>query len=423
MTGLDDVLDEARALDEADPLRGWRDEFAHPRHPDSGDEVAYLCGHSLGLQPRPARAAVERVLDHWATLGVDGHFSGPEPWYRFDEPPAAHLEPVVGARPGEVAVAGTLTVDLHLLLASFYRPTPARRRVLVEATAFPSDRYAVDAQVAWHGFDPADAVVAVDDDEPGATTQRVLDVLAARGDEIALVLLGGVNYRSGELLDIERITAAARAAGCVVGWDLAHAAGNVPLQLHDWDVDFAAWCTYKYLNGGPGSVGAYFVHARHDDDPSFVRLAGWWGNEPDRRFAMDQERAFTPRRGAAGWKVSNPPVLALAAVRAALESFDAVGIDALRAKSVALTTSFAGWLRTIPGVRILTPDDPQARGAMLTLHLPGRASAVHEALGAAGVVGDLRAPDTIRLTPVPLYCGWEDAARAALALRHALAGS
>jgi kynureninase len=420
MTGLDDALEEARSLDAADPWRDRRDEYARPRHPGTGEPVAYLCGHSLGLQPRGARAAVERVLDHWAALGVDGHFSGAEPWYRFDEPPAARLEPIVGALPGEVAVAGTLTVNLHLLMASFYRPSARRRLVLVEAGAFPSDRYAVDAQVAWHGLDPADAVVAVPDDDPGTTTSRILDVIAARGDEIALVLLGGVNYRSGELLDIERITRAARAAGSVVGWDLAHAAGNVPLRLHDWDVDFAAWCTYKYLNGGPGSVGAYFVHRRHDDDPSLVRLAGWWGNDPDRRFAMDEERAFTPRPGAAGWKVSNPPVLALAAVRAALDSFAAVGIDALRAKSLALTASFAGWIDGLPGVRVLTPADPQCRGAMLTLHLPGRAAAVHEALGRAGVVGDLRAPDTIRLTPVPLYCGWEDAARAALALRAAL---
>jgi kynureninase len=280
-----------------------------------------------------------------------------------------------------------------------------------------SRRYAIDAHVAWHGLDPADTVVEVADRDPDvSTTERVLDVLARRGDEIALVLLGGVNYLSGELLDISRITAAAHAAGCVVGWDLAHAAGNVPLRLHDWDVDFAAWCTYKYLNGGPGSVGAYFVHARHDDDASLVRLAGWWGNDPDRRFAMDEERAFTPRRGAAGWKVSNPPVLALAPVRAALDMFAAVGMDALRAKSVALTASLAEWVAAIPGVRVLTPSDPDARGAMLTLHLPGRARQVHESLGRAGVVGDLRAPDTIRLTPVPLYTGWEDAARAALAL-------
>jgi kynureninase len=416
-------LDDARRLDADDPLRRWRDEFARPWHERTGRPVAYLCGHSLGLQPRTARAAVDRVLDVWAQHGVDGHFSGPEPWYRYDEPPAAFLGPIVGARPGEVAVAGTLTVDLHLLLASFYRPRPGRSRILVEANAFPSDRYAVDAQVAWHGLDPATEVLELGEGDPDAvdTATRVEELLASRGDEIALVLLGGVNYLTGELLDMARITRAARAAGCIVGWDLAHAAGNVPLQLHDWDVDFAAWCNYKYLNGGPGAVGGFFVHERHDDDPQLVRLAGWWGNDPDRRFAMDEERRFVPRRGAAGWKVSNPPVLALAPVRASLEMFATVGIDALRAKSLALTADFAGWLDDVPGVQVLTPPDPDARGAMLTLRIPGRARAVHEALGAAGVIGDLRAPDTVRLTPVPLYTGWEDAWRAAAALRDAMA--
>jgi kynureninase len=416
-------LAEARERDAADPLRHFRARFAVPVRPDGqgGDEqVVYLCGNSLGLMPLEAERRVREVLDAWGGLAVDGHFAGRTPWYRYDEPIEALQAPLVGAAHDEVALGNSLTVDLHLLLASFYRPSGRRTRIVIEGNAFPSDRYAVAAQAAWHGLEPATTVVEVDPDPDGRLPpERFEEVLDRIGDEVALVLLGGVNYLSGELLDLPRIVGAARSAGAVVGLDLAHAIGNVPLRLHDWDVDFAAWCTYKYLNSGPGAVAGWFVHRRHGSDPLVPRLAGWWGNDPDRRFAMTVERRFVPRPGAAGWKVSNPPILALAPVGASLELFAEAGLDALRAKSTALTGDLLALLDDLPGIRVLTPSDAAARGCQVSIRVPD-AARVHDALHAAGVVGDLRDPDVVRLSPAPLYNGWEDVWRAVVALRDAV---
>lgn len=395
-------LEDAQARDAADPLSALRAHFAFPRR--DGVETAYLCGHSLGLQPRGAREAVLESLDAWATRGVEGHFAGEHAWYRGDERPAALLAALVGARAEEVAVANALTVNLHLLMASFFRPRGKRRKILVEAAAFPSDRYAVTAQLAWHGLDPHDDLVVVPADDAGlVSTDAICAVIAAHADELALVLVGGVHYLTGEAIDIRRVVAAGHAAGAIVGIDLAHAAGNVELHLHDDDVDFAAWCTYKYLNAGPGAVGALFVHERHGASTELVRLAGWWGNDPDVRFAMDEQVDFVPAPGARGWKISNPPMVSVAALGGSLEVFAAAGMAALRRRSLALTGALEALLATVGGVDVVTPRDPARRGAMLTLRLHAPGAQLVAALSARGVIVDHRAPDIVRVAPAPLY--------------------
>jgi kynureninase len=391
--------DEAIALDAADELAGWRDEFAFP--PDC---VAYLCGNSLGLQPHRARAAVVEVLDHWEQRAVEGHFTEPGSWYRYDEPIAALQGGLVGAAPEELAVANTLSVNLHLLMASFYRPSGRRTKILIEPHTFPSDRYAVAAQAAWHGLDPTTTVVEIPTADPDRlTVADVTAVLDAHDGEIALALLGGVNYYTGQVLPMGELTVLLQAAGVVVGLDLAHAAGNVACDLSAWGVDFAAWCTYKYLNAGPGAVGGYFVHRRHVGDPALVRLAGWWGNDPERRFAMHDEAAFEPRASADGWKVSNPPMLALAPVGASLGLFDEVGLGALRAKSLGLTAYLARLLDSVDGVTSLTPTAPDERGCQISVRVPGDASDLCAALSKRGVIVDARDPDILRFAPAPFY--------------------
>jgi kynureninase len=417
------TLEEARSRDAADPLGHCRERFAVPvaagGHPSAGP-VAYLCGNSLGLMPRTAPAQVAQVLEDWATLAVDAHFEGDRPWFGYEEAAEALLAPLVGAAPCDVALGNALTVDLHLMMASFYRPTGRRRRILIEGHAFPSDRYAVAAQAAWHGLDPDDAVVEVAPDGDGRLRpELVAEAIGRYGDELALVLLGGVNYLTGEVLDVDPIIAAARAAGAIVGLDLAHAVGNVPCDLPGWDVDFAAWCTYKYLNGGPGSVAAWYVAARHGGDGDLPRLAGWWGNDPDRRFRMVSERRFAPRAGAAGWKVSNPSILGVAPLLSSLALFAEADPALLRSKSVALTGDLMALLDGVPGVRIVTPREPAARGCQVSIRVPNAAD-VHRRLHAEGVIGDLREPDVIRLAPTPLYNGWVDVWRAAEALRSAV---
>lgn len=413
-------LDDARARDAADPLAALRAGFAIPRR--DGIDAAYLCGHSLGLQAHRSRAAVLESLEDWATRGVEGHFDGPHAWYRADDEPVAHLAAVVGARPHEVAVANALTVNLHLLMASFFRPVGRRRKILVEGAAFPSDRYAVTAQLAWHGLDPqADLVVVAPDPDGLVTTEAVVAAIDAHAEDLALVLVGGVHYLTGEALDLRRIATAGHAAGAVVGVDLAHAAGNRELALHDDDVDFAAWCTYKYLNAGPGSVGALFVHERHGADRALVRLAGWWGNDPDTRFAMDQQVDFVPATGARGWKVSNPPIVSVAALRGSLEVFATAGMAALRARSIRLTAALEALLDDLDAVTLVTPRDPTRRGAMLTVRLSVPGDALVAALSARGVIVDFRPPDVVRVAPAPLYNSYEDLWRCAAALREALA--
>jgi kynureninase len=403
---LADQEEFAREVDSRDPLAPWREKFHLPCR-DDGRPVVYLCGNSLGLQPKAARESIEHELDDWARLAVDAHFHGATPWYSYHESFRDSGARLVGARPGEVVMMNGLTVNLHLMMVSFYRPTPERRKILVEGPTFPSDLYAVQSQLRHHGYDPdADLVVARPrDGEHTIRTEDLEALLDDRGDEIALVLLSGVSYFSGQLFDMARITTAAKVRGCVVGLDLAHAAGNAVLHLHDWDVDFAVWCSYKYLNAGPGAVGGCFVHERHGSDDSIGRFAGWWGNDPSTRFEMQTRDRFVPFAGAEGWQISNPPILAMAPLKASLEIFDEVGMDALRAKSLMLTAFLQNLLDRIPGDRIevITPREPSSRGCQLSLRVPQGARELFRALEREGVIGDFRDPDVIRVAPVPLY--------------------
>ncbi|GAB3986652.1 kynureninase [Plantactinospora veratri] len=410
----------ARRRDEADP--GHRHLFHVP--PAEGGryaEAAYLVGNSLGLQPRAARADLDAELETWARLGVSGHFSGDRPWvpsYRSLTGPSASL---VGALPAETVVMNSLTVNLHLLMVSFYRPTAGRDRILIEDGAFPSDSYAVRSQARHHGLDPDETVVRLRP-RPGEETLRtedVVDYLDREGQRVALVLLGGVNYLTGELMDIPEITRAGHRTGALVGWDLAHAVGNVPLALHDWDVDFAAWCTYKYLNSGPGALAGAFVHERHLGDPAIDRFEGWWGTDEATRFEMAP--VSRPPATVEAWLISNPPVLAMAPMRSALAIFEQVGMPALRARSARLTGYLEGLLDQItPGrpLTVLTPRDPARRGCQLSVRIgQGGAAALTKRLSQEyGVVVDDREPDVIRLAPVPLYSTHHDCWRAAEAL-------
>lgn len=397
----------AEMLDQHDPLAHFRHEFHIPRSKD-GKEQLYFCGNSLGLQPKRTRAFVEAELKDWELLGVEGHMHARHPWMPYHEFLTAQMAELVGGHPDEVVVMNSLTVNLHLLMVSFYRPTPARHKIIIEADAFPSDKYAVASQLRFHGYDPAEALIELKSQSghPVVPTEEILATIAAHGQEVALILLGGVNYYTGQAFDMPRITHAGHAQGCIVGFDLAHAAGNLPLRLHDWSVDFACWCSYKYLNSGPGGLSGVFVHRRHGEAFDLPRFAGWWGHDKSTRFQMPGQ--FVPLPGAEGWQLSNPPILAMAALRASLEVFaEAGGMAPLRAKSELLTAYLAYLLaqRLDPqALRIITPADPSQRGCQLSLqNLDGKGKARHERLTQANVIADWREPDVIRLAPVPLY--------------------
>jgi kynureninase len=399
---LDGLRDEATQRDERDPLRSFRDRFVFPQH--DGEDVLYFCGNSLGLMPKEARTVLNEELDDWGSLAVEGHFSGRRPWYAYHELFSESVARLVGSKPSEVVVMGGLTNNLHLMMVSFYQPTKERFRIVIEDGAFPSDRYAVQSQARVHGFDPQEAIVYLKprDGEDLLRTEDVEDFLAREGDSVALVMLGGVNYYTGQLYDLARIAKAAHGAGAKVGYDLAHAAGNVELSLHHWNVDFAVWCTYKYLNAGPGATACAFVHERHGDDPSLSRFAGWWGTDPTTRFNM--ARDFTPQPGAAGWQLSNAPVMSMAPLRASLDVFDDATLPRLRDKSEALTDYFERCLDALgEGFSLITPRNTRERGCQLSLRIPGDGKAVKDALAARGVVVDFRHPDVIRAAPVPLY--------------------
>jgi kynureninase len=412
----------ALALDSGDPSS--RSEFRVPPWPGSdGGEWAYFAGNSLGLQPRTAAGAIADELDAWAERAVEGWFEGERPWLTSADDLRPAIGRMVGASPEEVVAMNTLTINLHLLMSTFYRPTSERFRIVIEDAAFPSDSHAVASQARHHGFDPADAVVRLRprDGEAALRTVDVIAELERIGGGVALVLLGGVNYLTGELFDIPEVTAASRAAGAVVGWDLAHAVGNVPLELNAWGVDWAAWCHYKYVNAGPGGPGGAFVHERHANDASLPRLAGWWGNDPATRFRM--EPAFAPRPGAVGWQVSTPPVLAFAPLRASLELFDATGMPALRERSLRLTGYLEELLDEVVAERraqVLTPREPARRGCQLSLAVPGAGVLAQRLRAEHGVICDVREPDVIRLAPTPLYSSYHDCWRAATALRELL---
>lgn len=409
----------AREMDEADPLRGCRELFHVPPAPGGGEAV-YLTGNSLGLQPRATREMVERELEDWAKLGVEAHLKGRNPWLPYHEQFRGPMSRVVGALEHEVVMMNSLTVNLHLLMVSFYRPTRERFRIVIEDSAFPSDSYAVASQAAFHGFDPASAVVRLKPREGEATlrTGDVEEFLEREGRSVALVLMGAVNYLTGQWFEMERITAAAKRAGCVVGWDLAHAAGNVPVRLHDWGVDFAAWCSYKYLNSGPGAIAGAYVHESQSRRPDLKQFAGWWGNDPATRFRMGPD--FVPRADVDRWQLSNPPILSLAPVKASLEVFDRVGMGAIREKSVRLT----GYMEWLLGrwcgerVRVLTPREPGERGAQLSLVIPGVSRDIEKRLHGEGVVVDFREPDVVRAAPAALYNTFVDVRRFAGALKR-----
>jgi kynureninase len=413
----------ARRLDAEDPLRDFRNRFHIPVV--DGREAIYFCGNSLGLQPKTAREAVEREMRQWEELAVEGHFAGRQPWFTYHKQFKEPLGQLVGAQPHETVVMNNLTTNLHLMLTSFYRPTPGRYKVLMEGNAFPSDQYAVESQVSLHGFSPETAIVEVQP-RPGEYTLRtedIIDQIEAHGNELALVLFGGINYYTGQVYDLEAIARAGHRAGARVGFDLAHAIGNVPLRLHEWDADFAVWCSYKYLNSGPGGIAGAFVHEKHANS-NLPRLAGWWGYHEESRFRM--EKGFKPTYGADGWQLANGPVLLLAAHRAALDVFAEAGMDALRRKSRLLSGYLEFILRTDPvlnrHVQILTPADPQWRGCQLSLRLPEIGKGVFERLGPAGVIADWREPDVIRLAPVPLYNSFEEVYRCGQIL-HELIGA
>jgi len=404
---MNDLYSERHALarDAADPLAGFRSEFHIPQL--DGREQLYFCGNSLGLQPKSTAAAVISELEDWAAFGVEAHFRGRNPWMPYHHALREPLAALVGAEPQEVVAMNSLTVNLHLLMATFYTPTAERPAILIEAGAFPSDRHAVESQIRFHGFDPARDLIELAGDEPGGTVSMaaIEQALAEHGHRIALVLWPGVQYRTGQAFDLAEITRLAHAKGCIAGFDLAHAAGNLALSLHDSGADFAAWCHYKYCNSGPGAVAGAFVHARHanTDRP---RLAGWWGHQQSTRFLMNPE--FVPTPGADGWQLSNPPILALAPVRASLQLFQRAGMAALRTKSEQLTGYLDALIRQQLSdlLEVLTPAEPERRGCQLSLRVIGgreRGRALFEALAEQGIVGDWREPDVIRISPTPLY--------------------
>ncbi|TCT23197.1 kynureninase [Thermomonas haemolytica] len=410
----------AAALDAADPLRTFRDEFHLPLH--AGAPQAYFVGNSLGLQPKGARAHVEQVLEKWASEAVEGHFTGDAQWMDYHALVRDGLARVVGAQPQEVVAMNSLTVNLHLLLVGFYRPTRERPAILLEAGSFPSDRYALESQVRFHGFDPATDLIEVEPDAEDGTISMaaIARAIATHGHRLALVLWPGVQYRTGQAFDLAEIVRLGHAAGAVVGFDLAHAVGNLPLQLHDAGADFAVWCHYKYMNAGPGAVAGAFVHERHarTDRP---RFAGWWGHDAASRFRMGPQ--FHPTPGADGWQLSNPPILALAPLRASLALFDRATMPALRAKSERLTGYLEQLIDAGLGdvLQVLTPRDPAQRGCQLSLRVRGgrdRGRALFEFLAARGVLGDWREPDVIRIAPVPLYNTYGDVLRFARTVRE-----
>ena len=424
-------------MDTTDPLKGSREKFFIPKNRD-GSDVIYFTGNSLGLQPKSVRSYVEQELSDWETLGVEGHVHAKNPWLPYHEFLTEKIARLVGAKPIEAVVMNSLTVNLHLMMVSFYRPSGRRKKIVIEQAAFPSDQYAVESQIRFHVMSPGFSRRVADQEAPEGGTQNLLIELAPRegestlrtddiietierhGDEIALVMLGGVNYYTGQAFDMKAIAEAGHRVGARVGFDLAHAAGNIELNLHDWDVDFAVWCSYKYLNAGPGAVAGAFVHERHAHAFDLPRFAGWWGHDKSTRFLMGPD--FRPMAGAEGWQVSNPPILQMAALRASLEIFDEATMPALRAKSELLTGHLEFLLKQIENDRIsiITPSDPAQRGCQLSIRVKDSDKKLFEAITGRGVSADWREPDVIRVAPVPLYNSFTDVFRFAEILKECL---
>lgn len=401
----------ARELDKNDKLAAYRDEFIFPKV--NGKDVIYFVGNSLGLQPKRTQSYVNEVMRDWANLGVEGHFYAEKPWWDYHERFSEKLAKVVGANPLEVTVMNTLTVNLHLLMVSFYRPDKTRYKIICEEKAFPSDQYMISSQVRFHGYDPAEAIVEIKK-RKGENNFRLEDVLqkiAEVGEECALVLIGGVNYYTGQVFDMERITRAGHEVGAFVGWDLAHAAGNIELKLSEWDVDFAAWCSYKYMNSGPGNASGCFINKKYHNKKDIPRFEGWWGHNKDRRFLMEPE--FQPEASANAWQISNAPVLALAPYLASLEMFDEVGMPALIDKRNRIVSYLEFILHEIDkevesNFEIITPEDQNERATQLSVFLHGEGKELFRYLMDKGVITDWREPNVIRLAPAPFYCSFED---------------
>ena len=399
--------DFARRLDAEDRLRDFRTKFYLPLGKD-GKSVIYFAGNSLGLMPKSARQIVDEELDNWATLGVDAHHATGTPWYSYHEALREPTARLVGAKPLEVICMNSLTVNLHLMMATFYRPTKSRFKILMEEPAFPSDTYAIKTQMMHHRIDPQDGLILTRPRKGEFTirTEDILDLIDKNADQLAIVIFGGVNFFTGQLFDIKKITAAAHKHGIIAGFDLAHAIGNVPLSLHDWNIDFAVWCSYKYLNAGPGAVAGAFVHERHATNTSLPRLAGWFGNDPHSRFRLHLEPDFIPVPSADGWQISNPPIFSMAPLRASLAIFGEVGgMEPLRAKSMKLTGYLESLLTQVGSKKfsVITPKNPDARGCQLSILAHEHPKKLHDELIAADVKCDFREPNVIRVAPTPLY--------------------
>jgi kynureninase len=415
---FESTIEFARQKDQQDPLQSFRSRFYFPPH-QKGDAI-YFCGNSLGLQPKDAEAAIRQELNDWKELAIGGYLHAKNPWLYYHDNFKAPLSKIVGCQEEEVTVMNALTVNLHLLLLSFYHPDTKRYHIIMEAGAFPSDQYALETQAKIHGFDPADVIIEISPRD-GEKTLREEDILAAiekYKDTLALVLFGGINYYTGQLFDMQAITAATHRAGAFAGFDLAHAVGNVPLQLHDWDVDFAVWCSYKYLNSGPGAAGGAYIHERYARNRDMVRLGGWWGNEEATRFKM--EKGFIPKSNAGGWSLSTAQVFNMAALKASLPLFEEAGMERLRAKSLELTAYLAYLLGQLNNIsfEIITPADPERRGAQLSLYFSARGKEIHQKMIEAGIIVDYREPGVIRVAPAPLYNSFEDVYRFYLILKN-----
>lgn len=416
-------LDYAKEQDQNDPLKDYRKKFHIPTD-QNGKELVYLCGNSLGLQPKTTKEYIDQELNDWAQLGVEGHTEAKNPWLPYHEFLTENMAKVVGAKPIEVVVMNTLTANLHFMMVSFYKPTSKRYKILIESDAFPSDKYAVESQLRHHGYDDKDGLILWKPRE-GEELLRYEDLeglLDKHGEEIALVLIGNTNYYTGQFFDMKRISDLGHKHGCIVGFDCAHGAGNVNLKLHDSDADFAVWCTYKYLNSGPGSLAGAFVHEKHAYDKSLNRFTGWWSHNKQTRFNMRHEFDVLP--GAEGWQLSNPPILSMAAIKASLDIFGEVGIEALNEKSKKLTRYFEFLLKQLgeDTIRIITPEDPKERGCQLSIQVKNADKNLFDKLTKSGVIADWREPDVIRCAPVPLYNSFEDVYRMVENLKSILNG-
>ena len=412
MIAFEPHLEFALNLDRNDPLAKYRTAFHIPKD-EQGKDWLYFTGNSLGLQPKSTKSAIEQELNDWANLGVEGHFEAKNPWMPYHEFLTESMAKIMGAKPIEIVVMNTLTTNLHLLMVSFYNPTKKRHKILIESDAFPSDRYAVQTQLEFHGYDASTCLIewAPRTDEKLLRTEDLEQILETQGEEIALLLIGGVNYYTGQYLDLKKIAALGHAKGCKVGIDLAHGAGNIQPELHDTGIDFAAWCTYKYLNAGPGSLGGVFVHERYAHDKTLKRFAGWWSQNKATRFNMRQPLDITP--GAEGWQLSNPPILSMAAIKAALDLFNEVGMNKLREKSIKLTGYLEFLIKGLnhAQIEIITPSDSNQRGCQLSIQVKNANKDLHKKLTEQHVITDWREPDVIRCAPVPFYNSFEDVFR------------